>query len=468
MSQRVFCPERFWHRTLIFVTACLVGLCAAVDCPASERLPEAKSPTLARVLAAWKAREDRVKTLHLTWEYRLALPKGYHFPEAPVVGGLKASGVAIKSEDVHQTLPPSEFWAEGANRVRDDFSLVVCKGPNDWKPSERISVTTNGAKHARSKTPIGSDAPPQAVVWNEVEPERTGDQQIDARPDDWAPLILTFRPFDPAFGWKRERCRLVTDNDLVGQTPCIVIQTDELSKSERCWVDPARDYAIVKWEKRPLRMPSVSVTIDYQNDKLHGWIPVRWKRDLRGASPEATGTAEAVVAHYEVNESLPKETFAPVFPAGTAVADSLVPREASAKKPHKPRRNPVYDPFAEPLNDLEAALKSAKEQHKRVLIDFGANWCGDCHALAGVVHDNSEVSAALKTGFVLLLVDVESETGRELYKRCAPNRKSMSIPHLAVLDPNGDILASVMSEFAVRNYDVAKLKAFIAKWSPAK
>jgi thiol-disulfide isomerase/thioredoxin len=472
MSQRVFCPEKFWRRQLLFVMAWSVGLCAAVDCPASERLPETKSPTLARVFAAWKAREDRVKSFHFNWEYRVTLPKGFAFPEAPIIGGLKAVGVTIKSDGVHHTLPTSAFWGEGADRFRDDFSLVVCKGPNDWKPIERYSDTINGAKHARLKTPIGSEAPPQAAVWNEVQPEKARDQQVDARPNDWAPVMLAFRPFDRAFGWKRDRCRLVSEEELVGETRCIVIQMDELSKSERCWVEPARDYAIVRWEKRPLRLPKVAITIDYQDDKLHGWIPIRWTRHLRGATPDATGTAEAVVIRYAVNESLPKETFNPVFPPGTSVAelavDPLVPRDAAGKKPQKPRREPVYDPFAEPLKDLEAALKAAKEQNKRVLVDFGANWCGDCHALAGVFHDNAEVSAPLKAAYVVLLVDVENETGRQLYQRCAPNRKTMAIPHLAVLDPNGDILASEMSQFAVRNYDVPKLKAFIAKWSQTK
>src|SRR5580704_10092847 len=422
MSKRLYWADTFWCCRLLFVTTCFVGLGAALDCPASERLTEAQSPPLARVFAAWKAREERVKSFHFTWEYRLAFPKGYRFPEAPVVGGLKAAGVSIKSDGAHDTMPRSELWAEGADRLRDDFSVVACGGASEWKPTERYSVTINGTKHTRVKVPIGSGESRQAVICNELEPERTGDPQVDARPDDWAPLILTFRPFDPAFGWKRERCRLVTDNEFVDQTRCLVIQMDEISKSERCWVDPVRDYAIVKWEKRPLRMPSVSLTIDYQQDKLHGWIPVRWTRQLRGATPEATGTAEAVVTHSAVNESLPKETFAPVFPAGTSVADHaadrLVPRDAAAKKPHKPRRNPVYDPFAEPLTDLEAALKIAKEQNKRVLIDFGANWCGDCHALAGVFHDNADVSAPLKAAYVVVLVDVENETGRQLYQRC--------------------------------------------------
>jgi hypothetical protein len=453
------------------VSACLIGLSGlGLAHGADASRPSAGSPTLARVFAAWKAREERVKSLHVNWEYRLTFPKAYSFPEAPVLGGLKAANVGIKPNGTEHVMPGSEFWAEGADRFRDDFSVVVCAGPKEWKPAERYSLTIIGTKHTRLKSALGADQPPQVVSWKETTPERTGDAQLDARPDDLAPLLLTFRPFHPAFGWNPTRCRLVSENELVGEAHCVVIQMDELSKSERCWVDPSRDYAIVKWEKRPLRMPHVSVTIEYENDKAHGWVPIRWKRELRGLTPDAIGAAEGVVTKYAVNEILPKETFEPVFPAGTTVADlSVDPLKPRAQPPKKPKpHNPVYDPFAEPLNDLEGALKIAKEQNKRVLLDFGANWCGDCHALAGVFHDNADVSTALKAGFVVVLVDVENETGRELYKRCAPGRKSMGIPHLAVLDPNGGIVRSEMSEFAIGKYDVDKLKAFIAKWSPSK
>jgi thiol-disulfide isomerase/thioredoxin len=459
-------------KTFACVSACLIGLAGlGLAHDADVARPGTGSPTLARVFAAWKARQERAKSIHFNWEYRLALSKGYRFPDAPVIGGLKASGVSIESDEVHHTLPSSECWVEGDDRFRDDFSVVLCRGPKQWTETERYSLTVKGAKHIRRKTPNGPGATPQVGTWAEPAPERTGDLQLDARPDDLAPLLLTFRPFHPVFGWNPKRCRLVNEDEVIGGIHCATIQMDEISKSERCWVDPNRDYVIVKWEKRPLRMPRISCTIDYENDKVDGWVPTRWKRQLPGPTPDSTGTAEAVVTRFAVNETLPVATFELASPANTPVTDlsahSSTPRDQKPKK-SKPRRNPVYDPFAEPVNDLKVALKAAKEQSKRVLIDFGANWCGDCHALAGIIHDNAEVSAALKTGFVLVLVDVEDPVGRELYHHCAPSRKTMAIPHLAVIDPNGEVLASQMSEFAVGNYDVAKLKAFVAKWSPSK
>ncbi|HXY34309.1 MAG TPA: thioredoxin family protein [Planctomycetaceae bacterium] len=462
-----------FRKTLAIAVVCTMGMCrlGSVQAKDVDRIGS-ESQTLARVFAAWKARQESVKSLHFAWEYRLAFPKGYRFPESPVVGGLKAPGIHIESDGVHDTLPTSEFWVEGADRFRDDFTLVGYSESNDWKPSERFSLTTNGAKHTCSKLLIGSPRP-QVVVWKDDTPTRSRDPQIAARSNDLAPLLLTFRPFRRASGWNPERCRLVSESELVGETRCITIQMDDYTHSERCWVDPDRDYVIVKWEKRQQHgLPSVSVAIDYQNDKVHGWIPVRWTRELPGLAADATGKAEAEVTRYAVNEPVPASTFAPEFPPGTAIADLSVqpipPKGAAAHKPAKVRRKPAYDPFAEPLKDLEAALKTAKGQNKRVLIDIGANWCGDCLALAEVFHTNAEVTAALKPGFVLVLIDFENPIGQQIYERYNPNHRSRGIPHFVVLDSDGTLLKSEASEFAVGHYDIPNLKAFIAKWSASK
>jgi len=43
-----------------------------------------------------------------------------------------------------------------------------------------------------------------------------------------------------------------------------------------------------------------------------------------------------------------------------------------------------YNPNANANADVNAAFARAKAEHKRVLIDLGGNWCGDCRVLAGV------------------------------------------------------------------------------------
>ncbi len=49
---------------------------------------------------------------------------------------------------------------------------------------------------------------------------------------------------------------------------------------------------------------------------------------------------------------------------------------------------PVAHPYDAPQNAraaVDAAFEQARTTNKRVLIDFGANWCPDCPMLAGVL-----------------------------------------------------------------------------------
>src|ERR1039458_9463491 len=47
----------------------------------------------------------------------------------------------------------------------------------------------------------------------------------------------------------------------------------------------------------------------------------------------------------------------------------------------------IYPDPAQAKPDLAAALKSAAQTHKRILLDFGGNWCGDCQVLDIYFHD---------------------------------------------------------------------------------
>ena len=49
----------------------------------------------------------------------------------------------------------------------------------------------------------------------------------------------------------------------------------------------------------------------------------------------------------------------------------------------------IYPDPAQARADLAAALKTAAATHKRVLIDFGGNWCGDCQVLDIYFHNET-------------------------------------------------------------------------------
>ena len=63
-----------------------------------------------------------------------------------------------------------------------------------------------------------------------------------------------------------------------------------------------------------------------------------------------------------------------------------------------------YDEGADPRADLQRALSVAQQQHKDVLIVFGANWCEDCRDLDRAMHGSS--AELIDSRFVVVKVDV--------------------------------------------------------------
>lgn len=64
-----------------------------------------------------------------------------------------------------------------------------------------------------------------------------------------------------------------------------------------------------------------------------------------------------------------------------------------------------YDEKADASAVLDKALARAKASHKRVLIDLGGNWCGDCRILAATM-DLPEMKSFVNRHFEVISIDV--------------------------------------------------------------
>jgi len=117
--------------------------------------------------------------------------------------------------------------------------------------------------------------------------------------------------------------------------------------------------------------------------------------------------------------------------------------------------------------DLAAALKTAAQTHKRVLLDFGGNWCGDCMVLDLYLNDPGN-RALLDANFVVVDVNVgHMDVNRDIAaKYDVPI--DLGVPALAVLDTNGTLLYSQKGgEFkSMRNLQSSALTGFLEQWKP--
>lgn len=128
---------------------------------------------------------------------------------------------------------------------------------------------------------------------------------------------------------------------------------------------------------------------------------------------------------------------------------------------------PLYPAVGEAAADIAAAQKQAAIEHKRVLIDFGGNWCGDCKALDANFHKQNN-AALLASSYVVVHVNVGDDgidENFDIAKRYGiPLKKG--VPALAVIEPDGTVVyAQRNGEFeSMRRMDPASVNQFLNQW----
>jgi beta-lactamase regulating signal transducer with metallopeptidase domain len=262
-------------------------------------------PTLERILANWKAREQRTRTLYLAWERRTFVGQAAE---------LRSQGKTLskRAEEERSRVFQFSFWAEEPDRCRLDSTPVANPQPAGATFAVKSHSVMNGATALSVEDPgNATDSPVCCVTAGGGHWRRIASPQI----------MLTIRPLD-AFPRGR-RFRVVTENALVAGVRCVELQNTDANDRwlERCWVDPARDDIIVakelqfhpKDEGRPKDVRTIS--IQYRRDPVHGWVQAAWTSQQPGE------LSEDRITKYAINEPIPAETFSLKLAPGTLVFD---------------------------------------------------------------------------------------------------------------------------------------------------
>jgi thiol:disulfide interchange protein len=125
----------------------------------------------------------------------------------------------------------------------------------------------------------------------------------------------------------------------------------------------------------------------------------------------------------------------------------------------------IYSETANPKADIAAGLAKAKREHKRVILDFGGDWCPDCQVLD--IYFRQQANAALlDKHFILVHVWIgHMDRNIELAaKYGVPIAKG--VPALAVLAPDGKVLYSQQTgQFNnMSHIESAAVHEFLEKW----
>jgi thiol:disulfide interchange protein len=141
----------------------------------------------------------------------------------------------------------------------------------------------------------------------------------------------------------------------------------------------------------------------------------------------------------------------------------------AADAPSQTSRPAIYDETADGAKQIADALVVAKKENKRVLLQFGANWCGWCHRLHKLFQTDAKIAAELNEAYVVVLVDVNKDHNAATNKQYG-NPVQHGLPVIVILDAEGKALVTQDTGKLEEgdHHDPAKVLAFLNQWAAKK
>ncbi len=125
----------------------------------------------------------------------------------------------------------------------------------------------------------------------------------------------------------------------------------------------------------------------------------------------------------------------------------LSPGEAQSKAradAQKDRETPIYDEQADAKAQIDAALARAKRENKRVLVQWGGNWCPWCIRLEKLYRTDKDIKRALQYEYETVFVDAGRPKAKnvDFAMQYGADLKKHGFPFLTILDADGKPLVN--------------------------
>ena len=129
----------------------------------------------------------------------------------------------------------------------------------------------------------------------------------------------------------------------------------------------------------------------------------------------------------------------------------------------------LYDPAANAVTDIEAAVKRASAENKFVLIQGGGNWCGWCIEFARFCKADKQIDSIINNNFVWYHLNWSKENENKAIFAKYGFAQRFGFPVFIVLNEKGERIHTQNSEYledGKKSYSKKKVMSFLKMWSP--
>ena len=253
-------------RGIPWLTVCLFA-CAQVAA--------AEPVTLDAIGKKWQERQDEVKSAKFVWSEERTDTKGSLSSTQPRKEDNPIAQTTNSPTDVtYTTTVTASFqgdsllysythrhWSPKTNAMKELPRLCVFDG----KISKTLYIAGGG---------LFTAYPDGHIQRKPTHP--------DARNPQLRPILMAYRSMNPKFrAYEVEQFTIAGGTAMIRGRPCVELQRRTQAHQGafviRCWVDPKRDYLIVREMMVENDQVGVQIDIDFAPHAVAGWQPTSWK-----------------------------------------------------------------------------------------------------------------------------------------------------------------------------------------------
>lgn len=130
--------------------------------------------------------------------------------------------------------------------------------------------------------------------------------------------------------------------------------------------------------------------------------------------------------------------------AGPAAAEPPATPAPAAPASAAKAKPAIYDEQADAQTQIDAALAKAKKENRRVLIQWGGNWCSWCVRLHETYKADKPIAKELQYEYIPVFIDSGKPDNKnvEFAKKYGADLAAHGYPYLTILDASGKPLAN--------------------------